>query len=62
MRWPGHHLEDAQNFFALAEGVEEDRERADVHGVRAQPDQVRIEAGELGEQDANPLARSGISS
>ena len=65
----GHHalagdvLEDPEHLFALAEGVEEDGERADVHGVRAQPDQVRIEAGQLVEQHAQiHCARSGISS
>ena len=61
----GHHalagdgLKEAENLFALAEGVEEDGERANVHGVRAQPDQVRIEAAQLGEQDANPLRALG---
>src|SRR6202000_596819 len=30
---PGDGLEDAEDFFTLAEGVEEDGERADVHGV-----------------------------
>ncbi len=55
----GHHLEDAENFFALAEGVEEHGEGANVHGMRAQPDEVRIEAGDLGEQDANPLGALG---
>ncbi len=49
----GHHalaadgLEDAQQLFALAEAVEEDGERADVHGVRAEPDEVRVDAREL---------------
>ncbi len=37
----GEHLEDPQDLFALAEAVEEHRHRADVDGVRAQPDQVR---------------------
>src|SRR6185312_9831436 len=57
----GHHalsadgLEDAKNFLALAEAIEEDGERADVHGVRAEPDQVGIEPRELIQQHANPL-------
>ena len=61
----GHHalagdgLEDAENLFALAEAVEEDGERADVHGVRAEPDQVRLDAGELVEQDAEILGAFG---
>ena len=51
----GHRLKDAQNLFALAEGVEKDGQRANVHGVRAQPDQVRIQPGQLGQQHAHPL-------
>ncbi len=54
----GYGLKEAQNIFALAEGVEEDGQRANVHGVRAQPDQVRIQARELGEQHADPLRAS----
>ena len=56
----GHHplagdgFEDAKDLFALAEGVEKDGERADVHGVRAEPDQVRVEARQFGEKNANP--------
>ena len=52
----GHHalagdvLEDLEQLFALAEAIEEDGKRADVHGVRAQPDQVRLDAGQLVEQ------------
>ena len=61
----GHHalagdgLEDAQQLFALAEAVEEDGERADVHGVRAEPDEVRVEARQLVEQHAEPLRALG---
>ena len=61
----GHHalagdgLEDAQELFALAEAVEEDGERADVHGVRAEPDEVGLDAGQLVEQDAEVLGALG---
>ncbi len=61
----GHHalagdgLKEAENVFALAEGVKEDGERANVHGVRAQPDQVGVEAAELGKQNAQPLGLGG---
>ena len=56
----GHHalagdcLKDAQDLLAFAECVEEDGQRADVHGVRAEPDQVRIQAREFGEKHADP--------
>ncbi len=55
----GYRLKEPENLFALAEGVEEDGEGANVHGVRAEPDEVRIEAAELGEQNANPLGALG---
>ncbi len=55
----GYGFKESQNFFAFAEGIEEDGERANVHGVRAQPDEVRIEAAQLGEQHANPLRALG---
>ena len=55
----GYRLKDAQNLFALAEGVEEDGERANVHGVGAQPDQVRVEAAQFGQQHAQPLCLLG---
>ncbi len=55
MRWPLSGLEDAQQLFALAEAVEEDGERADVHGVGAEPDQVRVDAHQLHHQHADPL-------
>ena len=54
----GHHalagdvLKDAKQLFALAEAVEEDGQGADVHGVGAQPDQVRLDAGEFLQEDA----------
>jgi hypothetical protein len=59
MRWPAHGLKDAQQVFALAEAVEEDGERADVHGVRAEPDQVRLDASEFVEENAQPLGAFG---
>ena len=61
----GHHalaadgFEDAEDVFALAEAVEEDGEGADVHGVCAEPDEVRLDAGELVEQDAEVLGALG---
>ena len=59
MRWPETCLEDAEDLFALAEAVEEDGERADVHGVGAEPDQVRLEAGQLVEQHTQVLRAFG---
>src|SRR5712691_11154668 len=38
------HLEDTQNFFALAEAIQENRHRADIEGMGSQPDQVRGDA------------------
>ena len=52
---PREHLEDAQNLFALAEAIQEHRHRADIDGVRAQPDQVAVQARELGQHHAHPL-------
>ena len=51
----GEHLEDAQNFFALAEAVEEHAHRADIDGVRAQPHQMAVEARQFGQHHAHPL-------
>src|SRR5208337_1658930 len=55
----GYSLKEAENLFALAEGVKKNGERANVHGVRAQPDEVRVQAAELGEQHADPLRALG---
>ena len=55
MRWPETCSKILQQLLALAEAVEEDGERADVHGVRAQPDQVRLDARQLVEQHAQVL-------
>ena len=57
----GHHplaadgLKDALQLFAFTEAVEEDGHRPDVERVGAEPDQVRVDASELLEQDAEPL-------
>ncbi len=59
MRWPETLSKMRSSVFALAEAVEEDGERADVHGVRAEPDQVRLDAGELVEQHADVLRALG---
>ena len=62
----GHHalashcFKEPEDILTLAKGIEKDRERADVHGVRAEPDQVGIEPGELCQQDADPLRLLGI--
>src|SRR5690242_6608378 len=50
-----HHLENAQQVFALAEAVEEHRHGADIERVRAQPYQVGVDAGQLVEHYPNPL-------
>ena len=52
---PGHGLKESQDVFALAESVQKDRERANIHGVRPQPDKVRIEAAQLSQQHPQPL-------
>eukprot|EP00825_Cyclidium_porcatum_P002331 TRINITY_DN11073_c0_g1_i1.p2 TRINITY_DN11073_c0_g1~~TRINITY_DN11073_c0_g1_i1.p2 ORF type:complete len:369 (+),score=42.63 TRINITY_DN11073_c0_g1_i1:92-1198(+) len=48
-------LEHIEDVFALAPGVEEDRQGADIHGVGAQPDQVAGDPIELVEQRADVL-------
>ena len=59
MRWPETCSKMLEQLFALAEAIEEDGERADVHGVRAQPDQVGLNAGQLIEQHPQILLRAG---
>ena len=59
MRWPLMASKMRRSVFALAEAVEEDGEGADVHGVGAEPDEVRLDAGELVEQDAEVLGALG---
>src|SRR5271166_777222 len=51
----GDMLEDAEDLFTFAEGVEEDSHRADVQGVRAQPNQVRIQSRKLVQEHPYPL-------
>ena len=48
-------LEDLEQLLALAEAVEKYCERADVHGVRAKPHEMRLEAGQLVEQHTQVL-------
>ncbi len=55
----GDHLEDLQDLLALAEAIEHHRRRAQVHGVRPQPHQVRGDARQLRQQDANVLRALG---
>ena len=55
----GHGLKEPENLLALAEGVEENREGANVHGVGAEPDEMRVQPAQLGEQHANPLRALG---
>ena len=50
-----HHVVDRQHLLALAEAVEEDRHRADVERVRAEPHAVGADARQLGEQHADRL-------
>ena len=61
----GHHplagdvLENLHDLFALAEAVKEDRHRAEIDRVRAQPDQMRGDARQFGEQHADVLRALG---
>ena len=55
----GEHLEDAEDVFAFAEAVEEHGHRADIERVRAQPHQMAVDAGQLGEHHAHPLRLRG---
>ena len=49
------HFENAQDIFALPEAIEEHGHRTDIQRVRPQPDQVAVEARQLGHHDAGPL-------
>ena len=57
----GHHslarqiFENLQDFFALAKGIKEDGHRAQVDGMRAQPNQVRSAARQFRQQHADVL-------
>ena len=56
------HLVDVEQQLALAEAVEHHRHGADFHAVRAEPDQVAVDALQLGEEHADVAARArGIS-
>src|SRR5207302_280755 len=57
----GHHalaayrLKNAHQLLALAEAIEKHRQRANVHSMRAEPDQMRLNARQLIEQHAEIL-------
>ena len=51
----GDRLIDVKQVFALAEAIQKDGHRADVQPVRAQPQQVVQQAGDLVEHHANVL-------
>ena len=61
----GHHalagdgLKDVENLLALPEAVEENRHGTQVDGVRAEPDQVALDARKLRQKHANPLGAPG---
>jgi len=44
MRWPENCSRNTQDLFALPEAVKENAHRADIQRVRAEPDQVTVEA------------------
>ena len=48
-------LENLQNLFPVAEGIEQRRHGADVERVRAQPEHVAGDAVQLGQDDADVL-------
>ncbi len=52
-------LDEVEDALALAEGVEEDRHRADVERVRAEPDHVRGDALQLAHEHADDLRPLG---
>jgi hypothetical protein len=56
---PGQIFENLQDFFALAEGVKENGHRAQVDGVRAQPNQMRSATRQFRQQHANVLRALG---
>ena len=55
-------LEEIQNLLALAKAVEKRRERAEVHPVGAEGQQVRGDALELGRDDPDRLRRARSTS
>ena len=54
-----HHLEDVEQFFAFPEAVEEHGHRAKIDRVSSQPHQMRADARQFGQQDANILRALG---
>ena len=48
-------LENLQDFFALAKGIEKDGHRADVESVRSEPEQVAGDAVQFRHDDADVL-------
>ncbi|MDQ0986245.1 hypothetical protein QFZ71_003528 [Streptomyces sp. V2I9] len=52
MRKPGDQLEEVENQFTIAEAVDHDRGRAQLHTAGGDADQVRGEPVELHQQDA----------
>ena len=56
---PGGHLEQVEDQLALAQAVQEDRDRAEVERARAEPDQVRGDPVELEMDHAQVLRALG---
>jgi len=56
---PAQLLEEVEQTLALAEGVEEDRRDAHIHGVAADGHQMGVDAGQLGQQHASDLGPRG---
>ena len=52
-------FENLENLFAVAEGIEQRRDRADIERVRAQPELVAGDAVQLSEDDSNILRARG---
>ena len=48
------HLEQVEDLVAVVERVPEERDRAELESGGAEPDQVRVDAVELGERHARP--------
>ena len=48
------HLEEVEDLVAVVERVPDERDRAELERGRAEPDQVRVDAVELGERHARP--------
>jgi hypothetical protein len=50
----GEHLVQVEQQLALAEAVEHHRDRAHLHSVGAEPDQMAVDPLQFGEQHADP--------